>query len=209
MKFFRKYIDFWKKTFDYKSEAEVAEFKFGLRLLIFLIVFALIIPLVGMIVYLNFNIWDAFAPAFKTAILPLFAGLHLFPMAALCARRLRCKKKSAWWSLLILLIGIGWVWLAVLCTVGDGANYFNPMANVEVCMYGPPQYFDPAENEEPEVYGPPEMFEDEKTFKPSENRMVLLYGPPEIIEDLESFEPSENMEVAVYGPPEMMEQNNE
>ena len=106
----------------------------------------------------------------------LFA-LHVIPMMALTVRRLRDAGKSPLLSVVALIAGVGTVIVMLVCLLSVSSTGYLPMANRNVCVYGPPP-FDPGNNVNVDVYGPPDMFDD---YDPEENVMEAVYGPPEML----------------------------
>ena len=130
----------------------------------------------------------------------------VIPWISLTVRRLRDAGKSGWWTLLVLVVGIG-----------AGNSSFNPVYNEVEAVYGPPEMFDPSLNEPEEVYGPPEMLD--PAYNPDDElNDEPIVDPADVKEDIkedveeestEEFDEKRNMEVTVYGPPEMMNGSNE
>lgn len=65
---------------------------------------------------------------FGGGLVGLFNLVHFVPSLAVAARRLHDTNKSAWWLLLMLVPGVGFLVLLIFCCVpGDaGANRFGP-----------------------------------------------------------------------------------
>ena len=74
----------------------------------------------------------------------------------------------------------------------ESSYSFDPSANENQDVYGPPRAFDPSDNYVEVLYGPPEIFESSDDsasslddelmdFDPSDNNMAVLYGPPDLI----------------------------
>ena len=163
----------WARTFDYKGVSDRREYwyPFIIQCIVALVAAGLIVASFAVPAWSLWFCLGAFA-------LLGYLVLSILPWAALTVRRLRDAGKSGWWTLLMLVVGVGSIILMVLCTAGSTINSvssgygFNPSNNMIECVYGPPEYFNPSLNEEPAVYGPPEMFD------PSQNELEDVYGPP-------------------------------
>lgn len=148
----------------------------------------------------------------------------VIPWISLTVRRLRDAGKSGWWTLLILVIGVGSLILLLLCTSASafynakGGSGFNPIQNEIPAVYGPPEMFDPSQNEMEEIYGPPEMLDpinhqddelnDEPIIDPDEANKKDDEETKDDQKDDDmkvEFDEKKNMEPVVYGPPEMLE----
>lgn len=194
--FFGAFKDMWARIFDYSGVSGRKQFwlPFALHAVIALIASGLI--LVSLMV-------DRGGLFFCLAafILIGYLVLSIIPWISLTVRRLRDSGRSGWWTLLVLIFGIGMIILLVLCTSASTIyNYkstgsFNPYYNEPVAVYGPPEYFNPSNNEPEDVYGPP-----------------MDDGWQDPVEDTtedENFNPDENMPEVIYGPPEMLQPNQE
>lgn len=152
-------------------------------------------------------------------IIGIYIAVSLVPGIALTVRRLHATGRKGWWTFLLLLVGIGTIWLMILCGRNLSDSNFFPWENVQENVYGPPEWFEdeneykPENNQNEDVYGPPEWFEDENKneneieYNPDENLNVVVYGPPEWFGN--EYEPEENINEGVYGPPEWFENENE
>jgi len=217
----------WAKTFDYKGKATQKEYWFPF------IFHALIMLIAAGLLVASF-MTEEFGLLLCLAAFALlgYLTLSILPWISLTIRRLRDAGKSGWWTLLLLIVGIGVIALLIICSAGSavynvtgGSGGFDPFYNEEPAVYGPPEIFDPSNNSPEEVYGPP-LWEDEPVdpeeesdeylndepivdpgepskFDPNKNEEPVVYGPPEM------FEPANNTEVEVYGPPEMFEDLND
>ena len=202
--FFTAQLKLWARIFDYKGKSSRKEywFAFILEAVLFALAF--------------FNVTLSLIPVkvihyiflILALLIFLYLGLSIIPWISLTVRRLRDGGKSAWWALLMLIVGVGNVILLFICMTASAIAIgvvFNPSLNIPSCVYGPPEYFDPSLNEPECVYGPPEDYD------PSLNEPEVVYGPPEWFNDQDDpepepeYDPSLNQEVDVYGPPEMFE----
>ena len=231
MTFGEAYGSFWKKTFDYRSEAGIEDYWMptGLHLIL---LSATVSYFFATLVWDRLPVWPAFIAA-------LYLLATVLPFISLTVRRLRDTGRGGAWAWLLLVVGVGTVIVMVFCTLPEA---FRPGFNEPVALYGPPSWygidetppfdpsenlpepeygipeFDPAENQNVDVYGPPEWFErkaepegpeeepvQEPTFDAAKNLNPLVYGPPEW------FNPKNNDPEPVYGPPEWFdpEQNVE
>ena len=176
--FFTAQLKLWARIFDYKGKSSRKEywFAFILEAVLFALAF--------------FNVTLSFIPIkvihyfflILALLIFLYLGLSIIPWISLTVRRLRDGGKSAWWALLMLIVGIGNVIVLFICMTASA------IVIGAVCVYGPPEDYDPSLNEPEVVYGPPEWFNDQDDPEPE----------PE-------YDPSLNQEVDVYGPPEMFE----
>jgi uncharacterized membrane protein YhaH (DUF805 family) len=171
----RYYLMHWKRVFDYKGTSTREEYRGPL------IVVALLAALTAVC-------WAIGSFADESAL--MFAGfaagvlfvLHVPPMMALTVRRLRDAGKSPLLSVVALIAGVGTVIVMIVCLFSVSATGYLPMANRNVCVYGPPpgygSGFDPSDNVNEDVYGPPEMFDG---YDPEDNATACVYGPPEML----------------------------
>lgn len=210
--FFSAQIKLWSRIFDYKGTSNRKEYWFP-----FILHAAL-----GLLAAVNVGL--SFIPVpvvhYIFLILALFIIAYLIlsviPWIALTVRRLRDAGKSAWWALLLLIVGVGNIIILIICS-GVSAfvpvinNTFDPMDNIIDGIYGPPGSFDPYDNSNGNIYGPPDMLDDynntDDDFDPEDNIEPVIYGPPVWDEDeqnyqLPEFNPGNNNEPDVYGPPD-------
>ncbi|MBR3040010.1 MAG: DUF805 domain-containing protein [Lachnospiraceae bacterium] len=185
----------WARIFNYKDTATRKEYWFPVIFHVLICGIACGLMILSNMDYMGYGFYfclGAFA----------FLGYLVFsilPWLALTVRRLRDAGKSGWWTLLILIVGVGLIILMVICTSASALSLksqgsFDPSQNVQEEVYGPPEIFsDDDLNDEP--------IEDPGAFEPSQNEEPVVYGPPEM------FDPAQNEEVDVYGPPEMFEGN--
>ena len=171
----RYYLMHWKRVFDYKGTSAREEYRGPL------IVVALLAALTAIR-------WTVGSFADEPAL--MFAGvatgvlfvLHVPPMMALTVRRLRDAGKSPLLSVVALIAGVGTVIVMLVCLLSVSSTGYLPMANCNVCVYGPPpgygSDYDPQNNVNVDVYGPPEMFDD---YDPEDNVPECVYGPPEML----------------------------
>ena len=221
--FFTAQIKLWARIFDYKGRSTRKEYWFPFILHVVLGI------LEGVSIVLSFipvTIIHYFFLVIAVGLL-MYLSLSIIPWISLTVRRLRDAGKSAWWTVLLLVFGIGHIFLFFLCSLASTAvGYFNPIENFPAGVYGPPEMYDVDDNFNGNVYGPPpfDIEEDDNDYDPSENEPVDVYGPPlfddeefdpeandqgEVygppVFDEEEFEPAVNMQPAVYGPPEMFD----
>ena len=211
--FGKTYIDFWKRSIDYKGTSDRREFWLPVGLHIALTAAAIVLWLICRdnddLNWLSIPFW----------ILLVFLFVTLIPFVAVTVRRLRDTGLSGLWAFLLLFVGAGTFVVLALCA---GSSGFYPGNNRPVNVYGPPPWYDVTTVPEP-LYGTPAWDETdpaEKTpaFDPSRNEPVDVYGPPEWFgtKDTEDpavetpdFDPANNEPVAVYGPPEWFENSKE
>ena len=206
MTFGEAYGSFWKKTFDYRSEAGIEEYWMptGLHLIL---LSATVSYFFATLVWDRLPVWPAFIAA-------LYLLATVLPFISLTVRRLRDTGRGGAWAWLLLVVGVGTVIVMVFCTLPEA---FRPGFNEPVALYGPPSWYgidetppvDPSENIQVPEYGVPE-------FDPSENQNVDVYGPPEWFErkmeepeepeeepvQEPTFDAAKNLNPLVYGPPE-------
>lgn len=187
---FKTILYMWKRIFDYKGKSGKEEYIFPLitHIILGIIAFALALAVAGLSL-------AGIGGALKVVLIVLggvltfYLLLSILPWLSLTVRRLHDTGKSGWWTVLLLVAGIGTVIVIVLCSIGASVTaFFNPSINEEPAVYGPPEIYedyDPSFNIEPDVYGPPEMFED---YNPDDNEEVCVYGPPEMFEESEVSE---------------------
>lgn len=187
---FKTILYMWKRIFDYKGKSSKEEYIFPLitHIILGIIAFALALAVAGLSL-------AGIGGAFKLVLIVLggvltfYLLLSILPWISLTVRRLHDTGKSGWWTVLLLVVGIGTVIIIMLCSIGASVTaFFNPGDNEEPAVYGPPEIYeeyDPSINIEPDVYGPPEMFED---YNPNDNEEVCVYGPPEMFEESEVSE---------------------
>jgi len=208
--FFSAQLRFWTRIFDYQGVSSQKEYWFPFILNVVLGALAGInIIMSGLIL--------AFSDLLDTPVLVniihyfflvggiiivIYLALSIIPWISLTVRRLRDGGKSSWWALLLLVVGIGHIFLFVICASASGvAGVFIPGENHPENIYGPPEMFDPDYNLNDGVYGPPDFdLENDNEFDPSENEIPVIYGPAPF--DEEDYEPIENLNEDVYGPPE-------
>ena len=225
--FFSAQIKLWARIFDYKGKSSRKEYWFAF---IFHIIIGILValniglsmipeifvPLVGSNVIINII---HYAFLIIGILFLAYLVLAIIPWIALTVRRLRDAGKSGWWTVLLLIFGIGHLVLFFLCSLASSAaGVFIPATNVPAGVYGPPDWFDPSINQNDDVYGPdwgddydpyynepateygpPEWDFDEEIFDPYNNNNDDVYGPEWDYDD--DFDPELNVEPAVYGPP--------
>ena len=207
----------WGRIFNYKDTASRKEYWFPF-------IFHFIIAcLAAGLLYLSFEMESGnLYYCLGAFALMGYLCFSVIPWISLTVRRLRDAGKSGWWTLLVLVVGIGALILMLLCTAASAAyntgnSSFNPVYNEVEAVYGPPEMFDPSLNEPEEVYGPPEMLDpaynpdDELNDEPIVDPADVKDDVKEDVEEesTEEFDEKRNMEVTVYGPPEMMNGSNE
>ena len=185
----KEYLNLWRRAFDFKGRSTRRDF--WLPFLVNCAVWVLAVAVTLMFL--------SFAPAFTgilAAILWAYLVVSAVPFAALTVRRLHDTGRSGWWYLLVLLGGVGFVILAIMCFSSTDLFYqfnfnqqvvygpppieeFNPGDNLNECVYGPPEYFDISE-ETVEQFDTTE--ETVAQFEPADNIMPDVYGPPEWFE---------------------------
>ena len=224
--FFTAQIRLWTRIIDYKGTSTVKEywFAFIFHVLIGILAFCNIaISFLTLLLIDDWNIGDIARVAHYVfivlAVIKLvYLAFSLIPWIALTVRRLRDAGKSAWWTLLLLLLGVGQIILLFICTIGSSfAGVFNPAVNHPEAIYGPPEMLDPSLNQNGDVYGPPDWFDpdedidldidEDDDFNVDDNVPVTLYGPPNMFdEDDYIFDPDANQNMDVYGPPDWLEE---
>ena len=228
--FFGAYKRMWANTFNYKGTATLKEYWFPF------IVQVLVACASCGLLYASFvvetgGLWYCLG-AFALAGYLL---LSLLPWVSLTVRRLRDAGKSGWWTLLLLIVGVGLLILMILCASASAIynvngdrpiRPFDPSQNEQPVVYGPPEIFDPSNNEIEEVYGPPFAGEEEPVVEEELSEEELNDEPivdPNAAKEEEKkdeekddekkgdekddpeFDPKKNEEREVYGPPEMFE----
>ena len=212
---FRTLLHMWKHIFDYRGRASRKEYWIPFLVHAGIMVAALMCLGVSAVLRevsysagFSAGRWIAVFFAVAGVVLFLYLIISILPWISLTIRRLHDAGKSGWWTILLLVVGIGTVILLFLCslqTTSSALNRggrFDPSRNFEETIYGPPGMFDdydPNKNMNEDIYGPPEMYED---YDPDKNMNEDIYGPPEMFED---YDPEENMNEDIYGPPEMFE----
>ncbi len=199
--FFKAYGLMWKNIFNYKSEASRDEYR-GPVILNIITVVLLIAAFAALVITGSDTLVTV------VAVLALYYIIAMIPFAALSVRRLHTLGKSGWWSCLLLIVGVGVIWLLSICVSGSSGSGFKPWDNNNVNVYGPPPFdvdeshkFNPEDNESVTVYGPPEWFENGPVYNPDENYNVEVYGPAEWFEG-GGYDPDNNYNEVIYGPPE-------
>ena len=212
--FFSAQIKLWARIFDYKGTSTRKEywFAFLFHVIIGILVFFNLFASVGIAAFrytaLSMDTLKTIHYIFLVlgVIGILYLSLSVIPGISLTVRRLRDQGKSAWWTLLLLLVGIGHIILFIICAFGSSIiPVFNPATNIPVGVYGPPEMYDPNFNQNENVYGPPDWFD------PEDNIDTPVYGPPDWFDDnvepvnpednVEPLNPEDNVNVPVYGPP--------
>ena len=198
----RVYIDFWKRSFDYKGVSSLRDYWIPVGLHLGLTALAAAIFVIG-----NANFW----PSLPFWILTGFLILGLIPFVALTVRRLRDTGLSGLWALLLLFVGAGTCVVLALCAAGSG---FLPEIERPVNLYGPPPVettFDPQDMTVEDIYGPPPT--EDTDIDPTTETPAPLYGPPPTqggdIEPVTEAMPTQGGDVdpvtetvpALYGPP--------
>ncbi len=209
--FFSAQLKLWARIFDYKGTSSKKEYWFAFIFHVIigaLVCFNLFISAIS-IILLDYNfdssvrlIGNIIHYAFLVLALIKLAYLIIavIPWIALTVRRLRDAGKSAWWTLLLLVFGIGHIVLFIICATASGlAGAFMPSNNRPEAIYGPPEMLDPSydpfQNFPGEIYGPPDMYIDD--YDPKMNEPQPEYGPP-VWDD---YDPDMNVEPTLYGPP--------
>ncbi len=171
----RHYLSLWKRTFDYKGVSTRQEYRVPLIVTAVLAALTAVLWIVGSVEYADVLMGAGVVTG------ALFA-LHVIPMMALTVRRLRDAGKSPLLSVVALIAGVGTVIVMLVCLLSVSSTGYLPMANRNVCVYGPPpgygSDYDPQNNVNVDVYGPPEMFDD---YDPEDNVPECVYGPPEML----------------------------
>ena len=211
--FFTAQIKLWTRIFDYKGKSTRKEylFQFILHVIIGLLAIACIGSSAFSLIFTGYNFdWHIqglakiIHYAFLVVSIPLMAYLiiSIIPWISLTVRRLRDAGKSGWWTVLLLVFGVGHIFLFFLCSLASTAvGIFNPIDNRPEAIYGPPEMFNVEDNEPTGVYGPPpfDLEQNQNDYNPEDNEQPDVYGPPLWEED--EFDPELNEEPAVYGPP--------
>lgn len=213
---FRHYGNMFRRAFQFNGTSTKQEYWYAMLVQGILLTVALTMALATFVLE---ALWLQELELF-TAVISAAAAL-LFLAGGICSisltvRRLRDCGKNVFWTLLLLLVGLGTAAVMVMCsayTVSFAAES-NHMGNV----YGPPpwvQEFDPYSNQNEDVYGPPVWDEDD--FDPKANIPEPVYGPPSwfeqeplpLPEDDDEYDPAININPEVYGPPSWFEQGKE
>lgn len=189
--FLGAFKEMWTRIFDYSGVSGRKEFWFPFAL-------HAVIALISSGLILASLMVEKGGLFFSLAAFVLigYLILSIIPWIALTVRRLRDSGKSGWWTLLVLVLGIGMIALLILCTSASTIYNFSQNNNFDVtnnypeAIYGPPEMYDPANNELEDVYGPPmdDGWQDAETsedgnFDPEENLQPVIYGPPEMLEN--------------------------
>lgn len=180
--FGRAYIEFWKRSFDYRGTSSLREYWMPVGLHLGLTALLVLFYLLKW----NIPFW----------ILLIYLLLSVIPFVALTVRRLRDTGLSGLWALLLLFVGAGTCVVLALCAAGSG---FLPGENRPVNLYGPPPIetaFDPSEMPVEDIYGPPPS---EEAFDPTKETAAQLYGPPPT--QGSNIAPVTETVPALYGPP--------
>ena len=172
VKFWQAYGRMWKKCFNYRETATRHEYwyPFCVQALLFLVA--------GVLVGVNaLTDREYMGGRIACYVLAGYLTLCLIPWISLTVRRIRETGSSIWWTLALLVVGIGFLFVMWICSLAPG-NSFQAVDNSEVCVYGPPSYFDIDDYddmtiEEIEEQYPVEIFNEE------DNENVYVYGPPE------------------------------
>lgn len=182
--FFKAQLLLWKRIFDYKGKSSQREYWFPV---ILQVIFGILVAfnLLLSIICIKWGVAQTIflILAFLFGIYPVIA---IIPGISLTVRRLRDAGKSGWWTILLLIVGIGTLFVMFLCASGSAVG--------GVAYRGS---FNPFYNEVPSVYGPPEWY---NSYDPYNNTNDDVYGPPS--DEFDIYDPYENEEPAVYGPPE-------
>lgn len=194
--FLGAFAEMWARIFDYRGVSGRKQYWFPFLLHTVIALIASVLILASLMVErggLFFSL-GAF-------VLIGYLILSVLPWISLTVRRLRDSGKSGWWTLLVLIFGVGMIALLILCTSASTIyNYkvngsFDPNQNMIEAVYGPPEMFNPSSNEPEDVYGPP-MDDGWQEPEASETENINPSGT-------ENFNPSDNEPSVVYGPPEM------
>ncbi len=171
----RRYIDHWKRIFDYKGTSAREEYRGPLAVVALLAALTAVLWAVG-------SFADESALMYAGVATGILFVLHVPPMMALTVRRLRDAGKSPLLSVIALIAGVGTVIVMLVCLLSVSSTGYLPMQNRNVCVYGPPpgygSDYDPQNNVNVDVYGPPEIFGD---YDPEDNVPECVYGPPEML----------------------------
>lgn len=224
--FFGAFARMWANTFDYKGRASRKEYWFP-----FIIQCLIALAAAGLL-YASLSVTSGGLWFCLGAFALLgYLVLSFLPWLSLTVRRLRDAGKSGWWTLLVLVVGVGAIILMILCTAGStiynaGTGVgFDPVNNMQECVYGPPEIFDPSQNEIEDVYGPP--FTDPEPYSDDELNDEPIVDPDELNDEPivdpdeqnpinnngkngkngkdADFDPEDNIEPVIYGPPEMFD----
>ncbi|MBQ7971946.1 MAG: DUF805 domain-containing protein [Lachnospiraceae bacterium] len=212
----KAYKNMWRNTFDFKGRSTRKEYWIPVAIHAVLMILAALSLWVG--IYLTYSFVVFWVCIAVTVVLCLYQVVALLPMVSLTVRRLRDGGKSAWWSVLLLFVGVGTVMVLFLCA-GGSAFAFCVAANTPVALYGPPPIeYRPEENVPEEVYGPPptesesiyDLYEQDKKYleeaSETEGEDALPQeNTEENYSEVEAFIPEDNMNNVIYGPPEMFQ----
>ncbi len=129
---FSALVKMWINTFNYTGTASRSEYWIP-------VIFQILIGFISFgLVFISFCISDmAFLPRGISIILSIYLFLSIVPWISLTVRRLRDSGKSAWWIVLVFVVGIGIIILAILCAASSIVS-FNPAINQSDILYAPP-----------------------------------------------------------------------
>lgn len=144
----RRYLNLWKRTFDYKGVSDRAEYRVPL------IVTALLAAATAALWWIGTAEYSRGLMAAGVVTGALFTA-HVVPMVSLTVRRLRDAGKKPLWAALSCIAGIGTVIVMLICLFCVSRTGYLPSRNRIEGVYGPP--FAPQNNVNEDIYGPPEM----------------------------------------------------
>lgn len=162
---------FWRNIFNFRGTANRREY--WLAVLVNAIIAVAGAGFAGLSLITHGNICFVIG-----RILIFFFAVSIIPFISLTVRRLHELGRSGWWTFLMLAVGVGTLWLLIVCA-SAAAEPFRPSDNQGVDVYGPPEWFeeyDPSKNQEATVYGSPDWFGE---FDPSENQDAGVYDAPD------------------------------
>ena len=145
--FFTAQIKLWGRIFDYKGKSTKKEywFAFLFHAILGLLACACIALSAAALIFTGFrydwHIQDLakivhYVFLIPGIILTAYLAIAVIPWISLTVRRLRDGGKSAWWALLLLIVGVGHILLFVICVSASGiAGIFNPSRNVPEGIY--------------------------------------------------------------------------
>lgn len=194
-KAFKNYMLMWRNIFNYRDIASKREYWFP-------VLINAVIAILGAI-FTSLATFLESKPCLVLAwVFDVYFALTIIPFVSLTVRRLHDTGRSGWWTCLLLAVGVGTLWVLLMCA-STAYPYFNPIDNDPEDVYGPPEWwyeeYDPRQNEEAGVYDSPDF--DDK-FDPIKNEEATVYGPPEWFEDNgDDYDPSIEVPEDVYGPP--------
>jgi len=194
----KAYKNMWRNTFDFKGRSTRKEYWIPVAIHAVLMILAALSLWVG--IYLTYSFVVFWVCIAVTVVLCLYQVVALLPMVSLTVRRLRDGGKSAWWSVLLLFVGVGTVMVLFLCA-GGSAFAFYVAENTPVALYGPP----PTESDS--IY---DLYEQDKKYleeaSETEGEDALPQeNTEENYSEVEAFIPEDNMNNVIYGPPEMFQ----